>query len=63
MYNVTTNMKPLYASSRKKLKDILKLSEKEKWLIDELFFCGKSERELSIETGIPRRTVGYRKKE
>ena len=37
------------------------LSEEEKWLIQELFFCGKSERELTRNTGIPRKTINYRK--
>ncbi len=37
------------------------LSEEEKWLIQELFFCGKSERELAKNTGIPRKTINYRK--
>lgn len=37
------------------------LSEEEKWLIQELFFCGKSERELTRNTGIPRKTSNYRK--
>ena len=37
------------------------LSEEEKWLIQELFFYGKSERELTRNTGIPRKTINYRK--
>ncbi|MBF4694763.1 sigma-70 family RNA polymerase sigma factor [Fusibacter ferrireducens] len=43
------------------LKALTTLSEEEKWLINELFFCGKSERELSAETGVPRKTISYRK--
>ena len=43
------------------LEAITNLDEEEKWLIQELFFCGKSEREVAKESDIPRRTVGYRK--
>lgn len=41
---------------------ISRLSEEEKQLIQELFFCEKSERELAKESGIPRKTISYRKK-
>ena len=37
------------------------LSEEENWLIQELFFYGQNERELSRQTGIPRKTISYRK--
>jgi len=37
------------------------LSEEENWLIQELFFYGQKERELSRKTGIPRKTINYRK--
>ncbi len=37
------------------------LSEEEIWLIQELFFYGQNERELSRKTGIPRKTISYRK--
>jgi RNA polymerase sigma factor (sigma-70 family) len=37
------------------------LDEDEKFLIDEIFFKGISERELSGETGIPRKTIAYRR--
>lgn len=37
------------------------LSEEENWLIQELFFYGQNERELSRKTGIPRKTISYRK--
>lgn len=40
---------------------VSKLTEKEKWLIKELFFYGKSERKVSAETSIPRKTISYRK--
>lgn len=43
------------------LEAIMTLDEEEKWLIQELFFCGKSERELTRNTGIPRKTINYRK--
>jgi RNA polymerase sigma factor (sigma-70 family) len=43
------------------LEAITNLEEEEKWLIQELFFCGKSEREVAEESGISRRTIGYRK--
>lgn len=38
------------------------LDEEEKWLIQELFFCGKSQRQLSKETDIPLMTINNRKK-
>jgi RNA polymerase sigma factor (sigma-70 family) len=38
------------------------LSEEEKWLIQELFFCEKSQRQLSKETEIPLMTISNRKK-
>lgn len=37
------------------------LSSTESELIEDLFFRGKSERQLSAETGIPQRTINYRK--
>lgn len=43
------------------LEAITNLNEEEKWLIQELFFYGKSERKVAKESGIPRRTIGYRK--
>jgi RNA polymerase sigma factor (sigma-70 family) len=44
------------------LEAIMTLDEEEKWLIQELFFCGKSQRQLSKETGIPLMTITNRKK-
>ncbi|KUK83191.1 MAG: hypothetical protein XD96_0466 [Petrotoga mobilis] len=44
------------------LEAIMTLDEEEKWLIQELFFCGKSQRKLSKETGIPLMTITNRKK-
>lgn len=38
------------------------LSESERILIDELFFNGKSERQLAVQIGIPRMTLCSRKK-
>ena len=38
------------------------LDEEEKWLIQELFFCGKSQRQLSKETDISLMTINNRKK-
>lgn len=38
------------------------LDEEEKWLIQELFFCGKSQRQLSKEADIPLMTINNRKK-
>lgn len=40
---------------------IPQLKESEKWILDELFFKGKSEVELSKESGIPRTTIQSRK--
>lgn len=42
-------------------KALEELTEEERFLIDELFFNGKSERKLSKETGVPRKTLAYRK--
>lgn len=38
------------------------LDENERRLINELFFKGKSERQLSAETGIPQKTINDRKR-
>ncbi len=38
------------------------LDKNERMLINELFFNGKSERQLSLETGIPQRTINDRKR-
>lgn len=38
------------------------LSEQDRLLIYNLFFKGKSERQLSAETGIPQRTINDRKR-
>ena len=43
------------------LQSLKQLDEKEQLLINELFFKGKSERQLSAETGIPQRTINDRK--
>jgi len=43
------------------LEAISTLEEDEKELIQELFFYGKNERELSRKTGVPRKTINYRK--
>lgn len=43
------------------LKALSELTDDERSLIDELFYKGKSERELSKETGVPRKTLAYRK--
>ncbi len=46
-----------------KLRQCLKmLKESERMLIAELYLQGKSERQLSCETGIPQRTINYRKR-
>lgn len=37
------------------------LTDDERFLIDELYYKEKSERELSKETGTPRKTIAYRK--
>ncbi len=41
---------------------ITTLDEEEKWLIQELFFYGKSQRQLSKETDIPLMTINNRKR-
>jgi len=43
------------------LEAIMTLDEEEKWLIQELFFCGKSQRQLAKECGIPLMTLNCRK--
>ena len=40
---------------------LLRLNEAERQLIISLFYCGKSERQLAAETGIPRMTLHDRK--
>lgn len=40
---------------------LLRLNEAERQLIISLFYCGKSERQLAVETGIPRMTLHDRK--
>ena len=40
---------------------LLQLNEAESQLIISLFYCGKSERQLAAETGIPRMTLHDRK--
>lgn len=40
---------------------ITTLDDEEKWLINELFLHGKSQRQVSKESGIPLMTVNYRK--
>ncbi|WP_163193667.1 sigma-70 family RNA polymerase sigma factor [Clostridium thermarum] len=42
-------------------KALLELTDNERFLIDELFYNGKSERELSKETCVPRKTLAYRR--
>jgi len=42
-------------------KALSELTEDERVLIDELFYNGKSERELSKETCVPRKTLAYRR--
>jgi RNA polymerase sigma factor (sigma-70 family) len=37
------------------------LDGKDRVLIEALFFCGKTERDLSCETGVPQSTINYRK--
>ena len=46
-----------------KLHQIIKndISTEERSIIIELFFYNKSERQLSRETGIPQKTINYRK--
>lgn len=43
------------------LEAITILEKEEKWLIQELFFCGKSEVELARESGVARTTIQSRK--
>jgi len=43
------------------LEAISLLSGEERWLIQELFFCGKSQRQLAKECGIPLMTLNSRK--
>src|SRR6056297_1239564 len=43
------------------LEAITILDEEEKWLIQELFFCGKSEREIAKGIGISKTGVHHRK--
>lgn len=43
------------------LEAIMTLDEEEKWLIQELFFCGKSQRQLAKECGTPLMTLNCRK--
>ena len=43
------------------LEAITSLEEEEKWLIQELFFCGKSERELAEDIGISKTGLHHRK--
>lgn len=38
------------------------LSEEKRWLIEQLYFCEKTERQLEKETGIPRTTINSRRK-
>lgn len=40
---------------------LAELSEDERFLIEQLYFEEKSERAVSEETGIPRKTLSYRK--
>lgn len=46
----------------KMLRCLTLLEENERMLINELFFKGKSERQLSAETGIPQKTINDRKR-
>ena len=46
----------------KMIKCLNLLDKNERMLINELFFNGKSERQLSAETGIPQRTINDRKR-
>lgn len=45
------------------LKAVSQLNDEEKWLINELFFNAKSERELERESGVSRTTLQSRKKQ
>jgi len=42
-------------------KALSELTDEERFLIDEMFYNGKSERELSKETCVPRKTLTYRR--
>jgi RNA polymerase sigma factor (sigma-70 family) len=42
-------------------KALAELTEDERGLIDALFFDEKSEREVARETGVPRKTLAYRR--
>jgi len=44
------------------LECLIHLDENEQLLIGELFFKGKSERQLSAETGMPQKTINDRKR-
>ena len=46
----------------KMLRCLTLMDENERILISELFFKGKSERQLSAETGIPQKTINDRKR-
>lgn len=48
--------------SAKMLRCLTLIDENERMLINELFFKGKSERQLSAETGIPQKTINDRKR-
>jgi len=43
------------------LKALAELTDDERGLIDALFFKEQAERDLAKETGIPRKTIAYRK--
>lgn len=46
-----------------KLLKLLKELDSDEWgIIDAIYYKGKSEREFSAETGIPQKTVNYRKR-
>lgn len=46
-----------------KLLKLLKELDSDEWgIIDAIYHKGKSEREFSAETGIPQKTVNYRKR-
>ncbi|CCO06877.1 sigma-70 family RNA polymerase sigma factor [Desulforamulus hydrothermalis] len=42
-------------------KALSELTDDERFLVNELFYNGKSERELSKETCVPRKTLAYRR--
>ena len=46
----------------KLLKSLAVLNYDERNLIDAIYYQGKSEREVSAETGIPQKTINYRKR-